>query len=82
MSHLPGIPPEDAEGELKAMYEQFLQTRGPQLPEHMQVLGRSPRILKAMQGVTAQLMDAASALGLHRAEMLATHVSRINKAGY
>lgn len=82
MSYLPGIPPEDAEGELKEMYEQFQQSRGPQLPEHMLVMGRNPRVLKAMQGVTAQLMHKGSALGLRRAEMVATHVSRINAAGY
>jgi alkylhydroperoxidase family enzyme len=82
MSHLPGIPPEAAAGELKELYEQFQRTRGPDLPEHMRVMGRSPRVLKAMQGVTAQLMHPDSALGLRRAEMIATHVSRINAAGY
>ena len=81
MPYVKTIPYEEATGELKAVYDQMLETRGA-IPNVHAVSGIRPQIVKTLGAHIGSVMRSESGLTPAEREMIATVVSAVNKCQY
>jgi alkylhydroperoxidase family enzyme len=75
------IPYSEADGELKAMYDQLLQTRG-NISNVIAVNSLRPHIMKTLSAHNNSVMRSESGLSPAERQMIATVVSAINRCQY
>ena len=75
------IPPDDADGLLKKIYDTALQRAG-RVFNILRIQSLNPSVLQAGIGLYTTAMHKSSPLSRAQREMLATVVSRINKCHY
>jgi len=75
------IPYSEADGELKAMYDQLLQTRG-NISNVIAVNSLRPHIMKTLSAHNNSVMRSESGLSPAERQMIAMVVSAINRCQY
>jgi uncharacterized peroxidase-related enzyme len=81
MAYITTIPPEAAEGELKALYTELSRSRG-KIANILQVHSLRPSALRAHMTLYMDLMFAPGGLSRRERELIAVVVSRANECGY
>ncbi len=81
MPYVRTIPYEDAEGELKDVYDMMIKTRG-RIPNVHAVSSLKPNIMKTLMGHVASVMYGESGVSRAEREMVAAVVSATNKCQY
>ncbi len=81
MPYVRTIPYEDAEGELKDVYDMMIKTRG-RIPNVQAVSSLKPNIMKTLMGHVASVMYGESGVSRAEREMVAAVVSATNKCQY
>ncbi len=81
VAYLPLIPPEDATGELEAVYDQAKRRAG-RVYNILKVMSRGPHALRASMDLYLAIMHGPSALSRAQREMLAVVVSAVNQCHY
>ena len=81
MPYVRTIPYHEAQGELKATYDQMLQSRG-SIGNVMAVNSLRPHILKTLAAHNASVMRSDSGLSPAERQMIATVVSARNRCQY
>ena len=82
MSYIRQIEPGEAQGELKAIYEQLMAARNGRISPVMQVFSLNPPLLGKVKELNSVITFGGSSLGRRREEMIATLVSSINGCHY
>ncbi len=81
MPYVRTIPYEDAQGELKDVYDMMIKTRG-RIPNVQAVSSLKPNIIKTLMAHTASVMHGESGVSRAEREMVAAVVSATNKCQY
>jgi alkylhydroperoxidase family enzyme len=81
MPYVRTIPYEDAQGELKDVYDMMIKTRG-RIPNVQAVSSLKPNIMKTLMGHVASVMYGESGVSRAEREMVAAVVSATNKCQY
>ena len=81
MPYVRTIPYEDAQGELKDVYDTMIKTRG-RIPNVQAVSSLKPNIMKTLMGHVASVMYGESGVSRAEREMVAAVVSATNKCQY
>ncbi len=81
MPYVRTIPYNEARGELKAVYDEMLKTRG-SIGNVMSVNSLRPHIMKTLAAHNACVMRSESGLTPAERQMIATVVSAINRCQY
>ncbi len=81
MPYVRTIPYEDAQGELKDVYDTMIKTRG-RIPNVQAVSSLKPNIMKTLMGHVASVMYGDSGVSRAEREMVAAVVSATNKCQY
>ena len=81
MSYIRQIDPAEAQGELKALYEEMAAGMG-RIPAVMQVFSLKPPLLGRIRELSSVITFGGSSLGRRREEMIATLVSSLNGCHY
>ncbi len=81
MPYVKTVPYDEATGELKAVYDQMLGSRG-SIPNVHSVSGIRPQIVKNLVAHVGSVMRSESGLTQAEREMIATVVSAVNKCQY
>ena len=75
------IPYDEAQGELKGLYDQMLQRRGG-ISNVSSISGLRPHILKTLLAHNSSVMRSESGLSPAERQMIATVVSAVSKCQY
>ena len=81
MAWIETVGPDDAVGELRALYERFANADG-SVDHILQVHALNPKSLEAHCGLYVQAMHGHSGLSRIEREMMAVEVSRVNACEY
>ncbi len=81
MPYVRTIPYEDAQGELKDVYDMMIKTRG-RIPNVQAVSSLKPNIMKTLMGHVTSVMYGESGVSRAEREMVAAVVSATNKCQY
>ena len=81
MSYVRTIPYNEARGELKAIYDRTLQTRG-SISYVTAVSSLRPHLLKTLAAHNASVMQSESGLTPAERQMVATVTSALNRCQY
>ena len=81
MPYVRTIPYEDAQGELKDVYDMMIKTRG-RIPNVQAASSLKPNIMKTLMGHVASVMYGESGVSRAEREMVAAVVSATNKCQY
>ena len=81
MAWIRTVPPEEATGPLKTIFDESV-TRAGRIYEIVHLQSLNPGVLKAALGMYMAVMYAPSPLSRRRREMIATVVSSINRCHY
>ena len=81
MPNIPVIPPEEATGELKSIYDNLLQSRG-QIAEVHKIQSLRPKSIVKHMELYMEIMFSKSDLSRAQREMIAVVVSAENKCAY
>ncbi len=82
MSHIREIEPEEAEGELKEVYQEMIGVRGGRPSSVTRVMSLHPKGMEAVFKTGDVVAHGASTLGGRREEMIATLISNVNRCEY
>ena len=75
------VPYHEAQGELKAMYDQSLHARG-RVDNVMSINSLRPHLMKTLSAHSSSVLNSESGLTPAERQMVATVVSAINKCQY
>jgi alkylhydroperoxidase family enzyme len=81
MSWIRTVPPEDASGPLKPIYDAAVQRAG-RVYQILRIMSLAPDVLEASMGLYRALMFRAEGLSRRQREMLAVVTSRTNRCHY
>jgi uncharacterized peroxidase-related enzyme len=81
MAWIETVPPEDAEGVLKRLYDEAVQRAG-RIYNVIRVQSLRPKVLSASVQLYTQIMKGESGLSRAEREMIAVVVSRANGCFY
>ena len=82
MSYIREVEPDEAQGDLRKLYDEMMAARGGRLSPVMKVLGLSPDMLRSVKNMNSVITFGGSSLGRRREEMIATLVSTLNGCHY
>lgn len=82
MPFIKTIAYDDAQGELKAVYEEIVDEFSGRLPNVYKVVGLHPGALRSLRDLNHAVTFGGSGLGRRREEMIATLVSVRNGCPY
>lgn len=82
MSYIRQIGPDEAQGELKEVFEQLMAARNGRVSPVMQIFSLNPSLLRRVREMNSLITFGGSSLGRRREEMIATLVSSINRCHY
>jgi alkylhydroperoxidase family enzyme len=81
MAWIRTVPPEEAQGELRASYAAAVERAG-RVYQIVRAMSLAPRVLDASMGVYLALMHAPGALTRRQRELLAVVTSAVNRCHY
>ena len=81
MAWIRTIPPDDAEGPLRASYDRAVSRAG-RVYHIVRTMSMSPRMLDASMGLYLEVMHGSGGLSRRRREMIAVVVSSTNACHY
>ena len=81
MPYVKTIPYEDANGDLKDVYDMMIKTRG-RIPNVQAVSSLRPHIMKTLTGHVNSVMNGESGVSQAERQMVAAVVSATNKCQY
>ena len=81
MSFVQTVSYSEADGELKALYDQMLQRRG-RISNVMSVNSLRPHIMRTLVAHSRSVMEGDSGLSPAERQMIATVVSALNRCQY
>jgi len=81
MAWIPTVPPEDAQGDLRASYEAAVKRAG-RVYQIVRMMSLAPKVLDASMGVYLAIMHARTGLSRRQRELLAVVTSGVNKCHY
>ncbi len=82
MSYIEQIEPEEAQGELKQVFEELAAARNGRVSPVMRIFSLNPELLRRVREMNSLITFGGSSLGRRREEMIATLVSSINRCHY
>ncbi len=82
MAYIQEIEADQAEGELKAVYDEMMEEWSGRLPAVLKVVGLHPLALKRLKDFNLAATFGGSTLGRRREEMIATSISAWNDCTY
>ncbi len=82
MSYIEEIEPEAAQGDLRDIYRELMESRGGRLPNVLKVLGLNTKLIRAVTDLNSVISFGGSTLGRRGEEMIATAVSSANGCHY
>ena len=82
MTYIKQIEPADAEGELKELYAEIMETRGGRVSPVMKSFSLNPAVMRRIKDLNSVITFGGSTLGRRREEMIATLISKLNSCHY
>ena len=82
MAYIQEIEADQAEGDLKAVYDEMMEEWSGRLPAVLKVVGLHPQALKRLKDFNLAVTFGGSNLGRRREEMIATSISAWNDCVY
>ncbi len=82
MAYIQEIEADQAEGDLKAVYDEMIEQWSGRLPPVLKVVGLHPQALKRLKDFNLSVTFGGSTLGRRREEIIATSISAWNDCTY